>query len=97
MQIIEYDISRGLIFISSVNHVEVCISCYYFLYLYSLQLHTLNKDPKYIFFDEATSALDANNERTIMENLDRFFEGLEPVAECGGESMFELLKRLLSW
>ena len=33
------------------------------------------KDPKYLFFDEATSALDANNERVIMENLDRFFEG----------------------
>jgi len=33
------------------------------------------KDPKYLFFDEATSALDANNERVIMENLDRFFKG----------------------
>jgi ATP-binding cassette, subfamily B, bacterial len=33
------------------------------------------KNPKYIFFDEATSALDANNERVIMENLDKFFEG----------------------
>ncbi len=33
------------------------------------------KNPKYIFFDEATSALDANNERVIMENLDRFFQG----------------------
>ena len=33
------------------------------------------KDPQYLFFDEATSSLDANNERTIMENLDRFFEG----------------------
>jgi ATP-binding cassette subfamily B protein len=32
------------------------------------------KNPKYIFFDEATSALDANNEKVIMENLDRFFE-----------------------
>lgn len=32
------------------------------------------KNPKYIFFDEATSALDANNEKIIMENLDRFFE-----------------------
>jgi len=31
------------------------------------------KNPKYIFFDEATSALDANNERTIMENMERFF------------------------
>ncbi len=33
------------------------------------------KDPEYLFFDEATSALDANNERVIMENMDRFFEG----------------------
>jgi ATP-binding cassette subfamily B protein len=33
------------------------------------------KNPKYIFFDEATSALDANNEKVIMENLDRFFQG----------------------
>ena len=33
------------------------------------------KDPQYIFFDEATSALDANNEKTIMENLDIFFQG----------------------
>ena len=33
------------------------------------------KNPGFIFFDEATSALDANNERVIMENLDRFFDG----------------------
>jgi len=33
------------------------------------------KNPKYLFFDEATSALDANNERVIMENLNRFFSG----------------------
>ena len=33
------------------------------------------KDPDFIFFDEATNALDANNERTIMENLDLFFKG----------------------
>lgn len=30
------------------------------------------KNPDYIFFDEATNALDANNERSIMENLDKF-------------------------
>jgi ATP-binding cassette subfamily B protein len=33
------------------------------------------KDPDYLFFDEATSSLDANNERTIMMNLNRFFRG----------------------
>lgn len=33
------------------------------------------KSPDYIFFDEATSALDANNEKIIMENLEKFFEG----------------------
>ncbi len=31
------------------------------------------KDPDYLFFDEATSALDANNERIILEKLDKFF------------------------
>ncbi|WP_109693939.1 peptidase domain-containing ABC transporter [Chitinophaga deserti] len=33
------------------------------------------KDPKYLFFDEATNALDANNEKTIVENLQQFFTG----------------------
>ena len=33
------------------------------------------KNPDYLFFDEATSALDANNEKTIMNNLDEFFKG----------------------
>jgi ATP-binding cassette subfamily B protein len=33
------------------------------------------KNPELLFFDEATSALDANNERTIMENMERFYEG----------------------
>jgi len=37
------------------------------------------KDPDYLFFDEATSALDANNERTIMENLDEFMRGRTTV------------------
>lgn len=31
------------------------------------------KDPPYLFFDEATNALDAENEKTIMENLEQFF------------------------
>ncbi|WP_027393250.1 peptidase domain-containing ABC transporter [Aquimarina latercula] len=31
------------------------------------------KNPDILFFDEATSALDANNEKVIMENLERFF------------------------
>lgn len=33
------------------------------------------KNPDYIFFDEATNSLDANNEKIIMENLNRFFKG----------------------
>ncbi|RBL89643.1 peptidase domain-containing ABC transporter [Chitinophaga flava] len=33
------------------------------------------KDPKYLFFDEATSALDSNNEKAIMENLSKFYQG----------------------
>lgn len=33
------------------------------------------KDAEYLFFDEATNSLDANNERTIMERLDRLFRG----------------------
>jgi len=33
------------------------------------------KNPQYILFDEATNALDANNERVIMNNLDKFFAG----------------------
>ncbi|MCP4441603.1 MAG: peptidase domain-containing ABC transporter [Aureispira sp.] len=33
------------------------------------------KNPDFLFFDEATNALDAKNEKAIVENLDRFFEG----------------------
>src|SRR5690625_3510137 len=33
------------------------------------------KDPVFLFFDEATNALDSNNERKIMENLQKFFHG----------------------
>lgn len=33
------------------------------------------KPTKYLFFDEATNSLDANNERTIMENLQKLFKG----------------------
>ena len=32
------------------------------------------KDAKFLFFDEATNSLDANNEKAIMENLDRLFD-----------------------
>ena len=37
------------------------------------------KTPEFIFFDEATNALDANNERTIMNNLETFFKGRTSV------------------
>lgn len=33
------------------------------------------KNPEFVFFDEATNSLDANNEKVIMENMDRFFKG----------------------
>jgi len=33
------------------------------------------KNPEYLFFDEATNSLDANNEKDIVENLDKFFAG----------------------
>jgi len=31
------------------------------------------KDPSFLFFDEATNALDTENEKEIVENLDRFY------------------------
>jgi ATP-binding cassette subfamily B protein len=37
------------------------------------------KNPDFIFFDEATSSLDANNEKIIMENLNKFFKGKTAV------------------
>ena len=33
------------------------------------------KNPDYLFFDEATNSLDANNEKAIVENLQKFYEG----------------------
>ena len=33
------------------------------------------KNPEFLFFDEATNALDANNEKEIMEQLERFYQG----------------------
>ncbi len=33
------------------------------------------KNSPYLFFDEATNSLDANNEKIIMENMNRLFEG----------------------
>lgn len=33
------------------------------------------KNSPYLFFDEATNSLDANNEKLIMENLNRLFDG----------------------
>lgn len=35
---------------------------------------SIYKNPKFLFFDEATSALDANNEKEIMDKLNRFFK-----------------------
>lgn len=36
---------------------------------------TVYKNPDFIFLDEATNSLDAKNEREIVENLDKFYEG----------------------
>jgi ATP-binding cassette subfamily B protein len=33
------------------------------------------RNPRFIFFDEATNSLDANNESTIIHNLNTFFKG----------------------
>lgn len=33
------------------------------------------KNPEFLFFDEATNSLDANNEKIIMNNLQRFYKG----------------------
>ncbi|PID89468.1 MAG: ABC transporter ATP-binding protein, partial [Bacteroidia bacterium] len=33
------------------------------------------KNPDFLFFDEATNSLDANNEKAIVENLQKFYEG----------------------
>lgn len=36
---------------------------------------SIYKNPEFLFFDEATNALDAHNERAIVENLRRFYQG----------------------
>ena len=33
------------------------------------------KAPLFLFFDEATNALDANNEKIILDNLNKFYKG----------------------
>ena len=40
-----------------------------------LLARAIYKNPAYLILDEATSSLDASNERTIMENLERFNQG----------------------
>ena len=37
------------------------------------------KNPAFVFLDEATNALDTNNERVIMDNLQKFFKGRTSV------------------
>lgn len=39
-----------------------------------LLARAIYKNPRYLFLDEATSALDANNESTIMSNLQNFYQ-----------------------
>ncbi|SEQ97162.1 peptidase domain-containing ABC transporter [Neolewinella agarilytica] len=40
-----------------------------------LMARAVYKDPEYVLMDEATNSLDAENERNIMEALQRFFHG----------------------
>lgn len=40
-----------------------------------LLARAIYKNPSYLFLDEATSALDANNEKTVIENLNKYFRG----------------------
>lgn len=37
------------------------------------------KDPEFVFLDEATNSLDTNNEKVIMDNLQKFFMGRTSV------------------
>ena len=45
------------------------------LKIYLGHCRTYYKNPDYIFLDEATNWLDANNERSIVENLNKFYKG----------------------
>ena len=45
------------------------------------------KNPDYIFLDEATNSLDANNERSIVENLDMFYQG-QDGCDCGSSPKY---------
>jgi len=40
-----------------------------------LLARAIYKNPSYLFLDEATSSLDANNEKTIIQNLNHYFKG----------------------
>ncbi|WOF98445.1 hypothetical protein RJT12_06790 [Segatella copri] len=44
------------------------------LKIYLGHCRTYYKNPDYIFLDEATNWLDANNERSIVENLNKFYK-----------------------
>lgn len=52
------------------------------------------KDPEYLFFDEATNALDANNEKIIIEQLNRFFKGRTVVVVAHRLSTVKMPTRL---
>ena len=45
------------------------------LKIYLGHCRTYYKNPDYIFLDEATNWLAANNERSIVENLNKFYKG----------------------
>ena len=47
------------------------------------------KDPNYIFLDEATNSLDANNERAIVENLAKFYQGKTGSSDISRDSLLK--------
>ena len=53
------------------------------------------KNPDFIFLDEATNALDAKNERSIVENLDKFYKGRTVVVVAHRLSTVKNAKQII--
>jgi ATP-binding cassette, subfamily B, bacterial len=54
------------------------------------------KNPEYLFFDEATNALDANNERTIVENLQSYYTNQTETDTVAGTKTVVVVAHRLS-